>query len=136
MRSHSYRGKKNEMQLMHFLKIHFLRCINAVGCVKKRHTPRCIHKMQTILSVYAMDCLTKSLSYKKRKIVLRFWVTLVYRGEFSKLTESNQIFWNDFVCKLHRPDYHLCKISAQIFECKILLLSYELLLLIIFCNHG
>ena len=37
---------------MHFLKIHILRCINAVGCVKKRHTPRCIHKMQAILSVY------------------------------------------------------------------------------------
>ena len=37
---------------MHFLEINFLRCINAVGCVKKRHTPRCIHKMQAILSVY------------------------------------------------------------------------------------
>ena len=36
---------------MHFLKIHFLRCINAVGWVKKRHAPRCIHKMQAILSV-------------------------------------------------------------------------------------
>ena len=31
--------------------IHFLRCINAVGCVKTRHVPRCIHKMQAILSV-------------------------------------------------------------------------------------
>ena len=36
---------------MHFLKIHFFRCINAVGCVKKRHAPRCIHKMQAILSM-------------------------------------------------------------------------------------
>ena len=35
---------------MHFLKIHW-RCINAVGCVKKRHAPSCIHKMQAILSV-------------------------------------------------------------------------------------
>ena len=35
---------------MHLLKM-FLRCINAVGCVKKRHAPRCIHKMQAILSV-------------------------------------------------------------------------------------
>ena len=42
---------------MHFLKIHFLRCINAVGCVKKRHAPRCIHKMQAILSVYWATCL-------------------------------------------------------------------------------
>ena len=37
---------------MHFLKIHFLRCINPVGWVKKRHAPRCIHKMQAILSVF------------------------------------------------------------------------------------
>ena len=36
---------------MHFLNIHFLRCINAVGCVKKRHAPRCIHERQAILSV-------------------------------------------------------------------------------------
>ena len=36
---------------MHFRKIHW-RCITAVGCVKKRHAPRCIHKMQAILSVY------------------------------------------------------------------------------------
>ena len=40
---------------MHFRKIHFLRCINAVGCVKKRHAPRCIHKMQAILSVYPRE---------------------------------------------------------------------------------
>ena len=33
---------------------------------------------------------------------------------FSELTESNQIFRNDFVF-IH---YHLCKISAQIIECK------------------
>ena len=32
---------------------------------------------------------------------------------FSKLTESNQIFRNDFV-GLH---YHLCKISLQIIDC-------------------
>ena len=37
---------------MHFLKIHFLRCIIEVGCVKKRHAPRRIHKMQAILSVW------------------------------------------------------------------------------------
>ena len=34
---------------------------------------------------------------------------------FSKLTDNNQIFRNDFVC-IH---YHLCKISSQIIECKI-----------------
>ena len=28
-----------------------LRCINAVGCVKKRYATRCIQKMQAILSV-------------------------------------------------------------------------------------
>ena len=30
-----------------------LRCINAFGCVKKRHAPRCMHKMHSILSVLA-----------------------------------------------------------------------------------
>ena len=40
---------------MHFLKIHFLRCINAVGCIKKRHAPRYICKMQAILSVIPID---------------------------------------------------------------------------------
>ena len=34
---------------MHLLKM-LLRCIDAVGCVKKRHAPRCIHKIQAILS--------------------------------------------------------------------------------------
>ena len=38
---------------MHLLKM-LLRCINAVGCVKKRHAPRCIHKMQAIISVIAV----------------------------------------------------------------------------------
>ena len=37
---------------MHLLKIHFLRCINAVGCRKKRNATRCMYKMQAILSVY------------------------------------------------------------------------------------
>ena len=35
---------------MHLQKM-LLRCINAVGCAKKRHAPRCIHKMQAILSL-------------------------------------------------------------------------------------
>ena len=34
---------------------------------------------------------------------------------FSKLTDNNQIFRNDFDC-IH---YHLSKISSQIIECKI-----------------
>ena len=34
---------------------------------------------------------------------------------FSKLTNNNQIFRNDFDCIHH----HLCKISCQIIECKI-----------------
>ena len=38
---------------MHLLKM-LLRCIDAVGCIKKRHAPRCIHKMQVILSVLAL----------------------------------------------------------------------------------
>ena len=38
------------------------------------------------------------------------------RVNFSKLTDSNQIFWNDFVV-IH---YHLCKYSGQTIECKFL----------------
>ena len=37
-------------------------------------------------------------------------------ADLSKLTDSNQIFSNNFV-SIH---YHLCKISTQIIECKIL----------------
>ena len=40
---------------MHFLKIHFLRCITAVGCAKKRHAPRCINKMPAILWVNVQE---------------------------------------------------------------------------------
>ena len=40
---------------------------------------------------------------------------------FSKLTDSNKIFRNDFV-GFH---YHLCKISSQIIEC-IIFAPYEL----------
>ena len=40
---------------------------------------------------------------------------------FLQLTDSNQIFRNDFV-GLH---YHLCKISSQIIEC-IIFAPYEL----------
>ena len=46
-------GRKLKCSWMHFLKIHW-RCINAVGCLKKRHAPSCIHKMQAILSVYPL----------------------------------------------------------------------------------
>ena len=44
---------------------------------------------------------------------------------FSKLTDSNQIFRNDFI-DLH---YHLCKISPQIIE-YIIFVPYELSLTI------
>ena len=37
-------------------------------------------------------------------------------ANFSKLTDNNQIFRNDFDC-IH---YQLCKISSEIFECKII----------------
>ena len=43
-------ARKIKCSWMHLLEM-LLRCINAVGCVKKRHAPRCIHKMQAILSV-------------------------------------------------------------------------------------
>ena len=36
-----------------------MRCINAVGCVKKRHVARCIHKMQAILSVIDTNIVSK-----------------------------------------------------------------------------
>ena len=44
-------ARKIKRTWMHFLKIQFLRRINAVGCLKKRHAPRCIHKIKAILSV-------------------------------------------------------------------------------------
>ena len=47
---------------MHFLKIHW-RCINAVGCVKKRHAPSCMHKMQAILSVNVNITAESELTY-------------------------------------------------------------------------
>ena len=34
---------------------------------------------------------------------------------FAKLTDNNQIFWNDFDCIHH----HFCKLSSEIIECKI-----------------
>ena len=43
-------ARKIKCSWMHLLKM-LLRCINAVGCVIKRHAHRCIHKMQAILSV-------------------------------------------------------------------------------------
>ena len=60
---------------MHFLKIHFLRCINAVGCVKKRHAPRCIHKMQAILSVDP---------YKKERGNIPNWSVPQYESRFNR----------------------------------------------------
>ena len=43
-------ARKIKCSWMHLRKV-LLRCINAVGCIKKRHAPRCIHKIQAILSV-------------------------------------------------------------------------------------
>ena len=43
----------------------------------------------------------------------------VYGDNLSKLTDSNQIFRNDF-----GGNYHLCKIWSQIIEC-IIFASYE-----------
>ena len=54
-----------------------LRCINAVGCVKKRHTPRSIHKMQAILSV--CRC---SVSDIRATVFLRWtciYLSLIYK---------------------------------------------------------
>ena len=48
---------------------------------------------------------------------------LLYRyteANFSKLTDSNQIFRKDFVCL----NYHLCKMSSKIIEC-IIFVPYD-----------
>ena len=45
-----------------------------------------------------------------------FWYI---EGNFSKLTDSNQIFMSDFVCFL----YHICEIWTQIIEWIILSLK-------------
>ena len=43
------------------------------------------------------------------------WTAHKFIGvNFSKLTDNNQIFRNDFDC-IH---YHICKISSKIIECK------------------
>ena len=44
-------ARKIKCSWMHLLKM-LLSCINAVGCVKERHAPRCMHKMKAILSVF------------------------------------------------------------------------------------
>ena len=53
---------------------------------------------------------------------LAILVRQAYSGDFSKLTDSNQIFRDVFVC-IH---YHLCKISTQIIEC-IIIAPYDFL---------
>ena len=57
---------------MDFLKIHFLRCINAVGCIKKWHAPRCIHKMKAILSVYVMLALLLVILNEIKSFILLY----------------------------------------------------------------
>ena len=68
-------ARKIKCSSMHLLKM-LLMCINAVGCVKKRHAPKCIHKMQAILSLCIPDRLTEqttSRPNKRRKIRIRTW---------------------------------------------------------------
>ena len=62
-----------------------------------------------------IECLQSRLNAAFRGPECRF-----IRVNFSTLTERNKIFRNDFVY-IH---YQLCKISAQIIECKIFAL-YE-----------
>ena len=71
---------------MHFLKINVLRCINAVGCIKKRCAPRCIHKMQAIPSVnitygaskYCYIPIRNLLSWQRRE-----WLKFISRPSIS-----------------------------------------------------
>ena len=78
---------------MHFLKIHFSRIINTVGCVKKLHAPRCMHKMQAILSVLRYTTvintdIQQSLIQLPKKIkVWRFYI-------YSAISALEVIRWN------------------------------------------
>ena len=91
---------------MHFLKIHFLRCINAVGCVKKRHALRCIQKMQAILSVYIrmvwfgkwmLGCLGKG------------WSCWANGGRF----EINKLLFADDTALVADSEEKLCRLVSE-----------------------
>ena len=46
---------------MHLLKIHFLGCINAVGCIKKRHAPSAYTKSRQFSQCIDFFLLVNSL---------------------------------------------------------------------------
>ena len=98
---------------MHFLKIHFLRCNNAVGCVKKRHAPRCIHKMQAILSVLMYNHRYSFAVYPIRNLSSwqrREWLEFIGRLSISveghhRLIFCFRIIFDYFQCRKCRfPD--------------------------------
>ena len=87
---------------MHLLKM-LLRCINGVGCVKKRHPPRCIHKMQAILSVFIILTSTSKVMSFQSGVIQTYnlnkewykrqnWLiskTYSYNTQFMKWTKTN-----------------------------------------------
>ena len=74
-----------------FLKIWWL-CVNFENVYKLVEGPITVERL-------------KCCDWSQYKLVER---------NFSKLMHSNQIFRKDFVC----IQYHLCKISPEIMECK------------------
>ena len=98
---------------MHFLQM-LLRCINAVGCVKKRHAFRCIHKMQGILSyiyiyIYIQLCCSvtqlpqPTLSAYTTQIYSRFKKNMYHRLFILRWCDSNYcslVFTRIFQIKL------------------------------------
>ena len=89
---------------MHLLNFHFFRCINSVGCIKKRHADSCIHKMWAILSVLmhgqevlALGLIENGLNFKyhcymKDNIKWKFLENNVKIG-YESQTKSIFLFW-------------------------------------------
>ena len=74
------------------------------GPITEKGKKKCLFKLKTFditMSLQTLDC--------------DWTVDKFIEVNFLKLTENNKIFRNDFGC----IQYHLCKISSQIIECKI-----------------
>ena len=93
-------ARKIKCNWMHLLKM-LLRCINAVGCVKKRHVPRCTHKMQAILSVYSI---TQNPRHKCSTTKTPMW--------------HNLFFYIGGIIQFQRGQFCLCISNLQFLQWK------------------
>ena len=110
---------------MHLLKIHVLRCINAVGCIKKRHAFRCIYKMQTILSVYDLSIMCKC------NILTVCWKTYACKLTFMHIQSFIRYILSSFQFVKYSLQHNFCQVIKfkQHINTKIYKRNY------FFCNH-